>query len=120
MKLKQIAAALSARLIGDGEKEVTRVVHPADVVGPADLAVALTKEALNGARFDQAGAILVAAEPATRAHGQAVLVYGGHERVALAVLTALFDPGLNRTAGAHPTAVVASDAVIGTLVAIGP
>jgi UDP-3-O-[3-hydroxymyristoyl] glucosamine N-acyltransferase len=48
-----------------------------------------------------------------------VVVYSGHERVALAVLTALFDRGPARPDGIHPSAVVAPDARIGPSVTLG-
>ncbi len=119
MKVNDIAKALSAEVAGDGELEIERVVHPADASGPADLAVALTKDALADLAACAAGALLV---PATgpRPEGATVLLYSGNDRVAIATLTALFDRGPAHGDGIHPSAVVAADAAIGAGACIGP
>jgi len=118
MKLADIAKALSAAVAGDGAVEVTRLVHPVDADGPRDLALALSKEAVDALAKTRAGAAVV--KPGTKAPGSvALVVYGGHERMALAVLTRLFDPGPAYTPGVDPAAIVAKDAkVVGA--SIGP
>src|SRR5688572_986698 len=86
MRLGDIARELPAELIGDASLDIRRVVHPVDASRPDDLAVALSKEAataLNGAH--RAGAVLIAAKAAAPGEARNVLVYSGHERVALAV-----------------------------------
>jgi hypothetical protein len=45
MKMKDIAEALSAQLVGDGTISVDRIVHPDDADRPSDLAIAMTADA---------------------------------------------------------------------------
>lgn len=120
MHLSDIASALSARLDGDGGLEIGRVVHPLDAEGRGDLAVALSQEAQAHLAGSKAGAVLIPATLAPPGNGTAAVLYGGNERVGLAILTALFDPGPEHGAGVHPSAVVAPDAVIGAGASIGP
>ena len=42
MLTKDIAAALGASLIGDGAKDIARIVHPDDAEYASDLAVAIS------------------------------------------------------------------------------
>ena len=119
MQLSDIASALSATVSGDGGLDISRIVHPADAAGSGDLAVALSKEALAHLAGTQAGAVLIPADTSPP-NGTAAILYGGNDRVAIAVLTALFDPGPAHGAGIHPAAVVAPDAVIGEGASIGP
>ncbi len=119
MQLSDIASALSAKVSGDGGLDINRVVHPADAAGNGDLAVALSGEALSHLAGTRAAAVLI---PATTTPPEvpAAILYRGNDRVAVAILTALFDPGPVRAAGIHPAAVVAPDAVIGEGASIGP
>ena len=118
MQLSDIAQALSAKIIGDDGLTVDRIVHPADAEGPRDLALALSKEALAALGGTRAGAVVV--PPGTQSPNNIpAVVYGGNERMAVAILTALFDPGPAHDAGVHPAAVVAADAAIGESVSIG-
>ncbi len=119
MKLSQIARSLSATVIGDADSDIRRIVHPADAEGPGDLAVALSQEAATALAGTAAGAVLIPPD-ATPPSGRAAIVYTGHERQALAILTALLDQGPTHGEGIHPTAVVAGDAVIGDGVSLGP
>ncbi len=119
MQLSDIASALSARVSGDGSLDIGRIVHPADARGKGDLAVALSKEAQAHLAGTHAGAVLIPESLSPPAAGPAVLLYGGNERVAIAILTALFDPGPAHEAGIHPSAAIAPDARIGEGAAIG-
>jgi UDP-3-O-[3-hydroxymyristoyl] glucosamine N-acyltransferase len=119
MQLTDIAKALSAKVSGDGSRDISRIVHPADGAGSGDLAVALSQEAQADLAGTGAGAVLIPAEM-TPPDGLAAILYGGNHRVAIAILTALFDPGPAHGAGIHPTAVIAPDAVIGDGASIGP
>ncbi len=111
MKLADIAAALSGELIGDGGLPITRVVHPADAEFDADLAVALSEEAVAALALMRTGAVLVA--EAGIANGRPAVIYGGPQRAAIGVLTELFDTGPAVEGGVHPAAVVAADARLG-------
>ncbi len=119
MQLSDIASALSAKLSGDGGLAISRIVHPADAAAKDDLAVALSREAQAHLAGTRAGAVLIpdAVSPPENA---AAILFGGNERVAMAILTALFDPGPAHETGVHPAAVVAPDAVIGQGASIGP
>jgi UDP-3-O-[3-hydroxymyristoyl] glucosamine N-acyltransferase len=119
MKLSEVARALSATVIGNPDLDVRRVVHPLDAEGPGDLAMALSKEALAAGGGEKAGAVLIGPNTTPPADGRSVIVCSGHERLALSILTALFDPGPAHAAGIHPTAVIAPDAFLGPKVAIG-
>src|ERR1043166_1800995 len=117
---RDFAAAWSARLVGEGSLQVDRVVHPADAQGQSDLAVALTAETFRALGSSKAVAAIVAQNAAPAPDHIKTLIVAGHERMALATLTALFDGGPARNAGIDPTAVVSADAVMGESVSIGP
>lgn len=120
MLVREVAEALSARLVGDGSLRIDRIVHPADADKPSDLAVAMSAEAFEALATSQAVAAVVSAKlPAVPARVKSVII-PEHERAALARLTALFDGGPAHTAGIDKTAVVAADAEIGEGVSIGP
>ena len=119
MKLSDVANALSAELLGDGSVEVTRLVHPADATGGGDLALALTAEAVAGLDATRAGAAVVRSGT-EKPSAMPVLFYGGHERLALAVLSGLFRRAPNHAPGVHETAVVGRDTKIAASASIGP
>lgn len=118
MNLTDIASALSAKLHGDGGLVIRRIVHPADAAGNDDLAVALSQEAQSDLAGMKAGAVLIPTS-LQAPDGVAAILYGGNERMAIAILTALFDPGPVHSPGVHPFAVVAPDAVVGAGASIG-
>lgn len=125
MTLNEIARALGAEVVGDGARPVARLVHPADAEAATDLALALSEEAVAALAGTKAGAAVV--RPGmTVGDGKTALAYKGQERMALAILTRIFDRGPARKQGIDPSASVAADATvdasasIGSLVAIGP
>ncbi|MEX0851935.1 MAG: UDP-3-O-(3-hydroxymyristoyl)glucosamine N-acyltransferase [Bauldia sp.] len=120
MKLNDIARALAAEVVGEAALEVRRVVHPADAEGPTDLAVALSEESRAAVAGSRAGALIVAAGAGRPDKDCPLLIYAGHERQALAILTSLFDRGPEHADGIHPSAVVAADAAIGNRASVGP
>src|SRR5690606_19581433 len=72
----------------------------------------------------RAGAAVVRPASGNGEPGLPSIIFGGHERVALAILTRLFDRGPVHETGVHATASVASDARaegahIGALAAVG-
>lgn len=120
MNLAAIAAALDARLIGDGTIEIARTVHPADAEGSADLALAMDRKTLALLDASRARAAIVAegaVVPEGRLDGCIVV---GRPRYALAGVLDLFDQPVHAEPGIHATAVIAADAVIGADVRIGP
>jgi UDP-3-O-[3-hydroxymyristoyl] glucosamine N-acyltransferase len=119
MLTKDIAEALSGRLDGDGGIDVDRLVHPARAERPSDLAVAMSAEAAASLSQSKARAVVVSAKRPVRSGSFPAIIAVDEARMALARLTALFDPGPCQDEGVHPTAVVAADAKLGGGVSIG-
>jgi UDP-3-O-[3-hydroxymyristoyl] glucosamine N-acyltransferase len=119
MLVRDVAAALSAQVVGDGSLAVERVVHPADAAAPSDLAVAMSHEAFSALAASKAQAAVVS-EKSPKPHGLKAVIVASHERSALARLTALFDRGPAHQPGIHETAIIAPDAIVGENVNIGP
>lgn len=124
MLLGEVAAILRAEVVGDPTLEVTRLVHPADASGRSDIALALAGDAVTALAGTRAGAAVVL-PGATAPAGVSLIAYGGHERMALAILTKLFDikpavtPGIHPSAAIAPSATIAEGASIGPFVAVG-
>lgn len=120
MLVRDVAEALSARLVGDGSLRIERIVHPADADKPSDLAIAMTAESFEALSASQAVAAVVSAKlPAVPERVKSVII-PEHERAALARLTALFDVGPAHAAGIDKTAIIAPDAQIASDVSVGP
>jgi UDP-3-O-[3-hydroxymyristoyl] glucosamine N-acyltransferase len=120
MLTRDIAQALSGRLDGDGTIAIDRLVHPERAERPSDLAVAMSAEAAAMLPRSKARAVVVSAARAIPSGAFAAVIAVGETRMALAKLTAMFDPGPPHNPGLHPSAIVASDAEIGEGVSIGP
>ncbi len=120
MLMKNIADALSARLVGDGTIDIARLVHPSAAERPSDLAVAMTAETVAALSDTKAQAVVVSAKRASAADRFKSVIVIEQMRTALAMLTRLFDPGPSRFEGIHPTAIVAPDATLGEGASIGP
>jgi UDP-3-O-[3-hydroxymyristoyl] glucosamine N-acyltransferase len=120
MLMKNIADALSARLVGDGAIDINRLVHPNAAERPSDLALAMTAESATALEHSKAQAVVVSAKRASAADRFKSVIVVEQVRTALAVLTKLFDTGPSRSEGIHPTAIVAPDATLGEGVNIGP
>jgi UDP-3-O-[3-hydroxymyristoyl] glucosamine N-acyltransferase len=118
MILRDIAAALSASLDGDGTIEIERIAQPA-TAGRADLALAMTPDAVSALASTKARAVVVAKSAAAGGRFDAVVTVENPRR-ALAVLTRLFDRPADHSPGIHPSAVVAPDAQIAEGAAVGP
>jgi UDP-3-O-[3-hydroxymyristoyl] glucosamine N-acyltransferase len=119
MLVRDIAEALGAKLDGDGEIAIDRLVHPARAERPSDLAVAMSPQTAAALAQTKAQAVLVAeaAPPPSRSFSAVIAI--AEPRMALARLTALFDPGPPHERGIHPTAIIAPDAKLGPDVCIG-
>lgn len=120
MLTRDIAQALSGRLDGDGAIVIERLVHPERAQRPSDLAIAMSAEAAAALPRSKARAIVISAARAVPAGQFAAVIAVTESRMALAKLTALFDPGPPHELGIHPSAVVAEDAEIGEGTSIGP
>jgi UDP-3-O-[3-hydroxymyristoyl] glucosamine N-acyltransferase len=119
MLVRDIAEALGAKLDGDGEIAIDRLVHPARAERPSDLAVAMTPKAAAALAQTKAQAVVVAAAAAPPPRSFSAVIVITEPRVALARLTALFDPGPPHERGIHPTAIIAPDVKLGPDVCIG-
>jgi UDP-3-O-[3-hydroxymyristoyl] glucosamine N-acyltransferase len=117
--VRDVAAALSAQVVGDGSLNIERVVHPSAAERSSDLAVAITADALTALATSKAQAAVVADKSAATRGGLKAAIVTTADRSALAKLTALFDGGPVHGAGVHSTAIVAPDAAIGDGVSIG-
>jgi UDP-3-O-[3-hydroxymyristoyl] glucosamine N-acyltransferase len=120
MLVRDVAAALSAQIVGDGSLHVERAVHPSAAARPSDLAVAMSGDAFAALAKSKAQIAIVADKSAKLHGGLKAIIVAGQGRAALARLTALFDAGPAHESGIHPGAVIAPDAVIGAGVSIGP
>jgi len=120
MLMKNIADALSARLIGDGTIDITRLVHPSAAERPSDLAIAMTADTAATLSETKAQAVVVSAKRASAADRFKSVIVIEQVRTALAILTKLFDAGPSRFEGIHPTAIVALDATLGEGASVGP
>jgi len=119
MLTKDIAQALSARLDGDGAIDIVRLVHPDRAEHPSDLALAVSNDAAAALTRCKALAVVVSAKYPVPAGSFRAVIAIEEARIALAKLTALFDPGPAHSEGVHPTAIIAPDATLGTGVSIG-
>jgi len=119
MKLSEIAEAIDARIEGDGDLEITRVVHPAEAEGPGDLALATDKALIPLLADSKAGAVMVTVgtDVPARITGRIVVV---RPRYAMAGVSDLFERPAHRTPGVHPMSAIDPTAKIGRDVSIGP
>lgn len=127
MRLFVIAEALNAQLVGDGDIEIARVVHPADAQGDGDLAAAMDPKLLPLLSGGKAkAAVLAAGATPPEDAGLRGWIEVGRPRLAIAGLSHLYDrpvwaePGVHPTAWVHPDAVLGEDVSIGPFVMIGP
>jgi UDP-3-O-[3-hydroxymyristoyl] glucosamine N-acyltransferase len=120
MLVRDVAAALSAQLVGDGSLDVDRVVHPSAAVRASDLAAAISPDAFSALAGSKAQVAVVSDKSAKPRDGLKALIVADGDRSTLARLTALFDGGPVHAPGIHPSAVIAADAEIGAGVSIGP
>jgi UDP-3-O-[3-hydroxymyristoyl] glucosamine N-acyltransferase len=119
MLVRDIAEALGATLDGDGEIAIERLVHPARAERPSDLAIATSPQAAAALAQTKAKAVVVAAAAPPPLRSFSAVIAITEPRLALARLTALFDPGPPHERGIHPTAIIAPDVKLGPDVCIG-
>lgn len=117
--LSDIADAIGARLDGDGSLVIAGVAEPADA-GPDDLALAMQPAYAERLGEGRARAAILWEGADRVGLGLDAALYVQRPRLAMAHLTARFDPGPEIAAGIHPTAHVAPGAEIAPGAAIGP
>ncbi len=116
MKLAEIAAAIGARLEGDGALEIDSL-EPLDRAGPRDLAFLAHPRYASQLATTHAAAVIVA-DDGPRPPGAALRTPEPY--LAFARALALFERRLLPPPGIDPSAQVASDARIGEGARIGP
>jgi len=120
MKASAIAAALNAHTVGMDDAEITRTVHPDEAKNDGDLAVALTPETVRLLADTKAELVLTTDDAAVPKDRFKTMILMARSRSNLTDLTSLLRHHHEAEPGIHPSAVVASDAVIGPDVSIGP
>jgi len=116
MKLRDLAAAIDAEVLGDGDVVVTHVA-PVESGGPGALVMVREAHYLPQAQAGTATALLLppdfhpANKPALRARDV---------RVALARAIGLLHPAAPSSPGIHPTAVIGARTTLGSDVTVGP
>jgi UDP-3-O-[3-hydroxymyristoyl] glucosamine N-acyltransferase len=120
LTLREIAAALSASFVGDGNIEIRGVADPANANETSDLALAMTGESLAALSRCRARSVIVAAGCRAPLDQFKAVITVERPRVSLAVLTNLFSRPASIDIKIHPTAVIAPDAEIAPGVGVGP
>ena len=122
MRVKDLAAAISASYEGDGEREILRVASLEDA-GPEDLSFVSRGRAAKNEGDCRAACLLVPEDYANAKSRTVIRV--SDPRAAAARLIALLHPRIEPIPGVHPSAVigpgseVSASAHIGPLVSIG-
>jgi UDP-3-O-[3-hydroxymyristoyl] glucosamine N-acyltransferase len=118
-RIADIAAALGARLEGDGAIEVMRTAEPG-LAGPEDLALAMSPKYAEVLARGKARAAVLWEGADWRALGLEAAIFVPRPRLAMAGITRAFDEGPGIAPGFHPSAVIDASATIGPGAAIGP
>jgi len=118
-RLSDIAAALGARLEGDGDLRITAAAEP-QAATPDHLALAMNPAYAPGLAQGQARAAVLWEGADWRALGLEGALFVPRPRFAMAHLTRHLDTGPAIAPGIHPTAVIDAGASIGDGAAIGP
>ncbi len=117
--LADIASALGAPVLGDGTLPLSGAAEPADAA-PDQLAMAMNPAYADGLTKGRARAALVWPGADWQALGLSGAVEVPRARLAMAGVTALFDPGPEVAPGIHSSAVIDPSAQIAAGAAIGP
>jgi UDP-3-O-[3-hydroxymyristoyl] glucosamine N-acyltransferase len=116
--LGEIAKYVDGKLEGDPLIEISRIVHPALVRGPGDLALVLSANVLDLLKREEVTSAIAPAELTSLDVPNYILV--SRPRLALARLLELFERPVYSAEGIHPTAVIDPTAKIGENVSVGP
>lgn len=118
-RLADIAAALGARLEGDGALSVIGAAEP-EAAGPETLALAMKPAYAEGLARGRARAAVLWPGADWQALGLQAAIFVERPRMALAGVTRLLDPFHPAPEGVHPAAIVHPTAELGEGVAVGP
>lgn len=116
--LKEIADAVGGKLIGDGKLHISRLAHPADILGERDLALATDAKFLALLKGTKVVAAMVVGDEKDSAFIPSRIIVS-RPRVAMAKVTALFAEPVHVEKGIHKTAVIEKGAKIGANPSIG-
>jgi len=119
MRLDEVAAALGARLAGDGDYDVTGVVHPREATAADQLALAMDHDLVATLAGCPAGAAVVAEGATLPDTAPANILHVARPRLAMAVLLELFNRPVIYDQGIHPTAVIGPGVELGEGVTLG-
>ncbi len=117
--IRDIATALGAEAAGDLTLTVTHASEP-QAAGPDALALAMSPKYAEALPMGRAQAALVWPGADWQALGLKAAIFAPRGRLAMAGLSAIFDPGPEIAPGVHPMTVVDPSAQIGDGAAIGP
>jgi UDP-3-O-[3-hydroxymyristoyl] glucosamine N-acyltransferase len=117
MRVREIAALLSAGFEGDSERKI-RGVGALEEAGPDEVSFVANTKAEKAAQGSSAGCLLV--RETFSAQTSAALIRVAEPRDAMAVVIAFLHPPRRPAPGVHRTAVVSPSARIGYNVSIGP
>lgn len=115
----EIARATGLAAEGNLDLVVSRPAEPA-TAAEDELALAMSRKFADGLERCQARAAVLWAEADWRALGFEAALFAPRARLALAGITAVFEPELDLAPGIHPTALIDPDAELGADVWIGP
>ncbi|OWJ80569.1 MULTISPECIES: UDP-3-O-(3-hydroxymyristoyl)glucosamine N-acyltransferase [Haematobacter] len=115
----EIAAALDARVEGDGEIRISGVAEPQEARAD-QLAVAMDPKYADGLVKGHARAAILWADADWESLGLDAAIFVTRPRYAMSRLTGYLDPGPGIEPGIHPLAYVHPEAEIGADAAIGP
>ena len=117
IKLGQLAEFLGATLRGDPETQITGLATLQEA-GPAQLSFLANPQYRKYLAGSQAAALLLKEADAEGFAGNTLVVPDPY--LAYARISHLFDPKPKATAGIHPSAVIAADAVVDPTASVGP
>ena len=120
MKAHVLAAALDGRVMGAADVEISRAVHPAEASCEGDVAIAVSADTIRILAESQAKIALVPEGTQIPLQSFQTVIFMRRSRSSLPAITQAFRYCPEIHPGVHPSAVVASDAVIGEGASIGP
>ncbi len=120
MKACILAAALDGRVIGAGDLEISRAVHPAEATREGDVAIAVSPDTIRILGESRAKVALVPEGTQFPHERFETMIIMRRSRSSLPAITQIFRHRPEVHPGIHPSAVVASGAVIGEGATIGP
>ena len=117
--LAAIMAACGGASAADASRRFAGVARLAEA-GPDDVAYLDGRRHLDALREGRAGAVVTTAALASHLPAECIAILVTSPGLAMARIAALFYPAPTAHAGVHPSAQVASDAVLGAGVEVGP